>query len=367
MPEYKILLIFAFFTGKGGVAIFCRILLENLSSDFRTDYLLVGNRHGNSFIKKLFNLAHTAYKLITKLRNSNYDIIHINPSFKIHSLLRDSFYLLIIKKLGYGKRTVVFFHGWDDSLAKRVIRSSFYKSVFRKIYKEVGIIFVLCNQHKEHLANIGIELKKIKVTTTMYQRVGEIKEYSSKKTNEKVNILFMSRFVKDKGVYIAAEVGRILVANDIKNFQFIFAGDGPEYKNLKNYISRYGLKDYIAIPGFITGEKKQEILNNSDIFLFPTYYGEGCPLVILEAMGAGLVVVSTPVAAIPDIVKHDENGFIVNSTDPIVFYEAVKRLLDDRELLNRMQKVNKKKAEENYDAVTYTERMEKVYLSIIDE
>jgi len=137
----------------------------------------------------------------------------------------------------------------------------------------------------------------------------------------------MSRLVESKGVYIAAEVARLLVAAGLTHFKLIVAGNGPEYKGVRDYISRYGLEDYIETPGYVTGINKQEILRGSNIFLFPTYYGEGCPIVVLEAMGAGLAVVSTPVAGIPDIVEHGKNGFLIDSRNPQDFYKAVKTLI----------------------------------------
>jgi glycosyltransferase involved in cell wall biosynthesis len=134
--------------------------------------------------------------------------------------------------------------------------------------------------------------------------------------------------------------------------------------NLKSYISNHGLEGYIDVPGFISGETKKEILAKSDIFLFPSYCQEGCPVVILEAMVAGLAIVSTPAGAIPDIVKQNENGFIIDSRDPREFYEAIIKLIEDENLLRKIQKNNIEKAEENYETKIATRRIEALYLSI---
>jgi len=344
------------------------MLLNHLSSDFQPDLLTVGNRlyQGlwRNFIIKIFELIHAAYKLITQLKSGSYDIVHVNPSFKAYPLLRDSVYLLMIRRLGYGNRTVVFFHGWDGNFAERIIQSPFYKRIFGKLYKEVGVIFVLYHRCKEQLVNMGIEPQKIFVTTTMYERIDGIERFG-RGEDEKVNILFMSLFYKGKGVLITAKVAQLLVENGYHNFRLTCAGDGPLLTELKQFITQNGLKEYVETPGYVRGSQKEEILRKGDIFLFPTQLPEGCPVAIIEAMGAGQAVVSTPKGAIPDLIKDGENGFICDSQDPHVFYEAVKKLLDNRELLNKMQKANQKKAEENYEVKDYTRRIETVYWSLI--
>lgn len=368
MSGYQILVLTPFFMIREGVSIFCRMLLDNLSSDFHADYLEVGNRPGNhSFMRRFFYLIDSAHRLITKLRNCHYDVVHVNPSFSVYSLLRDSLYLSIISRFGHIDRTIVFFHGWDIGLAERMMSKSVWRSIFVEIYKGVGLIFVLHKRCEEQLLSMGINHQKIKVTTTMYvPSIGEGRRHSMENADERVIILFMSRMVEGKGAGIVAKVAKLLLENGYRDFHLIFAGVGPLLPELRKFTAENGLSEYVDIFGYVSGMKKQEILRKGDIFILPTWLHEGCPLAILEAMGAGQAVVSTPRGAIPDIVKDGENGFICDSKNPRVFYEAVRRLLDNRELLHNMQKVNKRKAEENYEAGTYMRSMEEVYLSVIN-
>jgi len=336
------------------------MLLTHLSADFQADRLTIGNqlewrRH---VAIKIFDVMDTAYQLIVRLKKKRYHIVQVNPSFKPYPLLRDSFYLWLINRLGYGSRTVVFFHGWDGDFAERIIHHPFYKRIFTGVYQSVGLIFVLYPRCKEQLVQMGIEPQKIKVTTTMYKRIDGLK----KERGEKVNLFFLSVFLKGKGVWIAARVAKLLVENGYHHFRFTFAGDGPLLPRLKAFVAENHLSEYVETPGYVRDTEKEELLRKSDILLFPTQLPEGCPVVVIEAMGAGQAVVSTPKGAIPDLIKDGENGFICDSQDPAVFYEAVKKLLDNRELLHRMQEANRKKAEENYEVKDYTRRMEEVYL-----
>jgi glycosyltransferase involved in cell wall biosynthesis len=273
----------------------------------------------------------------------------------------------MINMFHHTQKTVVFFHGWDQFLVEIIRRNAFWNRLIRFIYKRVSIIVVLFNSCREQLSELGFDPTKIKVETTMYATYWNPKEREQllkEKNTQKKTILFMSRFVSEKGVFIAADVARFLVQNRHNEFRFIFAGEGPELANLKSYISNHGLEGYIDVPGFISGETKKEILAKSDIFLFPTLCQEGCPVVILEAMGAGLAIVSTPAGAIPYIVEHNENGFIIDSKDPEDFYQAINKLILERDLLQSFQRANRKKAEENFEAKFVTQKMESLYLFI---
>ena len=132
-------------------------------------------------------------------------------------------------------------------------------------------------------------------------------------------------------------------------------------------MGKNGLAPYTSIPGYVKGKEKEKLLKESHIFLFPPEGHEGCPVSIMEAMGAGQAVVSTPRGAIPAVVDEGESGFIRDSEDPYVFYEVVKKLLDDLELLSRMQKAAQKKAEQNYEASVVTRQLENIYLQVIQE
>ncbi len=352
---------------KGGVSIFCQVLMENLSSSFETEHFQIANRPGNKNpIRRILFFFQDIFRLRKTLKKNEYDAIHLNPSLKVLSLLRDSFFLVYIYKF-YCKNILVMFHGWDTDLAGRVKNKAYYKKLFKYIYLKASVILVLCGQFKQQLIDIGIPSPKIKITTAMFQKDLIASRKKDKTVLQKTVILFMSRLVKNKGAYIAAETGKLLTENGYKDFSMIIAGDGPELEGIQRYIEKNRLGEYITTPGYISGEKKRDIFSKSDIFLFPTSYGEGCPAVVVEAMGAGLAVISTPVAAIPDIVENGLNGFIIGSKHPKEFFAAVVKLIEDRELLNKIKDRNKKKAAKKYEIKVITRKIELMYESLINK
>jgi glycosyltransferase involved in cell wall biosynthesis len=77
------------------------------------------------------------------------------------------------------------------------------------------------------------------------------------------------------------------------------------------------------------------LLTSADVFLL-TSISEGIPLTIIEAMVAGLPVVSTSVGGVPEVVEHEKTGLLAPARDPASLAEAILRLADDRALSHSM-------------------------------
>jgi glycosyltransferase involved in cell wall biosynthesis len=87
--------------------------------------------------------------------------------------------------------------------------------------------------------------------------------------------------------------------------------------------------------GWVTGENKEALLSTASIFVLPSYY-EGLPMSVLEAMAWGVPVITTPVGGIPEVVRHGEEGVIVQPGDIVGLTAALRQLLDDESLRQRL-------------------------------
>lgn len=356
------------FRCKGGVVNYSRILLEEISPNFQVDHQITGNRpENNNIFKKFLFPVYDTVRLIYKLFRYSYDIIHLNPSLLKNSIIRDSFYLLVLNIFGYSSRTVIFFRGWDENIIRRLGRSVLLKGIFLLLYQNVGKILVLATSFKQQLIELGIKEERVMVTTTMYKRSKDIIWENKNNGNGMINVLFMSRFVKNKGLNITCRVMKLMVESGYKNVRFILAGEGPEENKLYSFIDNNKLNEFVSLTGYVAGKLKNEVLAEGDIFLFPTKYVEGLPNAILEAMGAGLAIISTYVGGIPEVVEDGVNGFLHDSDDPRVFFNSVKKLIDNRHLLKDMQKRNRLKAENNYEASIVAKKIEGIYREIIKD
>lgn len=112
-------------------------------------------------------------------------------------------------------------------------------------------------------------------------------------------------------------------------------GDGPEHGALLAQVRRLGLEEQVAILGAVASDAEvRRWYARASVFCLPSEQ-EGFGIVFLEAMAAGLPVVSTTAAAIPEVVPDGRAGLLVAPRDPAALAAALLRLLGDPELQNR--------------------------------
>jgi glycosyltransferase involved in cell wall biosynthesis len=167
--------------------------------------------------------------------------------------------------------------------------------------------------------------------------------YNEKHHKSRFNVLFLSTFDKTKGVLDV--VNAIPEVSELHpDVEFIIAGNWHKKdvtEELKKYVKNNQTHP-ITIVAPAHGKRKYELLNNADIFVFPTYYPpEGHPWVIIEAMAAGLPIISTDQGAITESVIDGKNGFIVEKQNPGQIAKKIKLLIKNSELRNNMGKASR--------------------------
>ena len=103
---------------------------------------------------------------------------------------------------------------------------------------------------------------------------------------------------------------------------------------LKRLLQQKGIEKNVVFPGWVRGEEKDKLLRESDLFFLPSY-NEGMPMSILEAMGYGLPIISTPVGGIPKIVHNGKNGYLCEAGDVQAFSNALIEILTNDESRKR--------------------------------
>ena len=97
-----------------------------------------------------------------------------------------------------------------------------------------------------------------------------------------------------------------------ENILFLIIGSGPQEQNLKLKIEKLKLSKKILLTGAIPAANKY--LKAFDVFVLPSIK-EGLPYAILEAMAAGLPIVSSAVGGVPEIIEDNDNGFLISAKD----------------------------------------------------
>lgn len=132
------------------------------------------------------------------------------------------------------------------------------------------------------------------------------------------HVLYLSNFIREKGYPEVLEMANLerknVDAGNERRFHFDFAGkfyNENDQKEFMQYIQDHKLEEYVTYHGVVTGDKKRQLLWNCDLFALLTHYPkEGQPISILEAMGNGMVILTTDHAGIPDVVYDRRNGII---------------------------------------------------------
>ena len=359
MDRNKILILIPGPDARGGITNYYYSIRKHLDNNYI--FLVRGARkwpyHSNIF-KEFFRIVMDNILFLSILLTKNVKIVQTSTSLTSTALIRDSIYLFFAKV--FRLKTVIFFRGWDPSKEQKI------KWIFRKIIFASDAIIVLSEYVKSLLIKSGYK-NKIYAETTLVD-VDLLKNVSAEKIVEKyknkseINLLFMARIEKAKGIYQAIDTFK-LIKNKHSNVNLFVAGSGRAEEDAKNYVRENQINN-VFFTGFISGDKKIHYLESSHIYIFPSYYIEGMPNSVLEAMAFGLPVISRNVGGLLDIIKDYENGFITDSFDPLVFAELISKLLDDTDLMIKIALNNFYKAQKKFRSDIVAERLKKIFEQI---
>ncbi len=157
--------------------------------------------------------------------------------------------------------------------------------------------------------------------------------------DDKIKLVTLSRVVERKGHLYALKALQILIESG-RDISYDIIGDGGYKKDLELYVKKNNLENHVNFHGILPDEAIRRIFSYSDIFIHPNYAAnggrdfEGFGIVLLEAMSAGLPVMAGRNGGPADIIKHEDNGILVEGQDPIEIADAILRLKNDRVLIN---------------------------------
>lgn len=146
-------------------------------------------------------------------------------------------------------------------------------------------------------------------------------------------ILSVGRLVPKKGMRDLVTACGLLRDRGI-SFRCDIVGEGPLREELQQHIGELRLLDIVSLLGSMTHDHLIEVYGQATLFVLAPQITEngdrdGIPNVLVEAMAAGLPVVSTTVSGIPELVEHGRTGILVQPADPAALATAIAGLLPD--------------------------------------
>ena len=146
------------------------------------------------------------------------------------------------------------------------------------------------------------------------------------------------------------------------DWEAVIAGNGT-VETARERAAALGLADRVEIPGWVDAATVSSLLATADIFVLPSH-NEGLPVAILEAMGAGLPVVATPVGAIPELVIANENGILVPPGSASALAGALAALIRNPELRIRLGNSARHRVERHFRLEGTAERFVTLYRAL---
>jgi len=306
------------------------------------------NKHGEKIRELGFNLI--PIELDRHGGNLYYELILLLQVIKTYKRLKPEIvHHISTKPILYGTIAAVFskishvvntFPGFgylfNSQKIKHKIVSNILKKVFILLFKKKSLMVIVQNiDNAEYLVNEGICNKK---SITIIKGSGvDLGEYLPSNVKKKVPvILFAARLLWQKGIADFISAAGIVKKNR-ESVRFIIVGkpdtNNPDSVTIADLL-KWDVKERVEWWGYRSD--MATVIAQSSIVVLPTFYGEGVPRILIESAACGKPIITTNIPGCRDIVKHEINGFLVPTHDPVTIARYLERLIDDHELCLKM-------------------------------
>ncbi|HHT9114695.1 MAG TPA: glycosyltransferase [Candidatus Wunengus sp. YC65] len=259
------------------------------------------------------------------------------------------------------------FYGFDLT---QLPRENMWNKAYQRLFKEGDLFLVEGNNMKQSLMEIGCPGEKIVI-----QHIGVNTEKINFKERSfpsdwKIVILCCGRFVEKKGLIYALQALKLLISKN-PQIEFRIIGDGVLRNSIGSFIKENNLSPYVYLLGYQPHRVFVEELKKAHIYIQPSVTAQngdsegGAPTTLLEAQAAGVPVLSTYHADIPEIVVNGKSGFLVPERDARALAERLEYLIDHPEEWSTMGREGRRHVEMNYNICKETENLENIYDSLI--
>lgn len=309
-------------------------------------------------IAKLFKIFGVLLRSFGLMTTRRFESCCCPVSVNRNAFLKDALLLQLARF--FRVRTVLYAHG--NNLPDFYARSSpLVKKFIDRTFRNAAAAIVLGESLRFNFEK-WLPPEKIFVVPTGIEPLETVPETINQ--SSVTTVLYLGNLIREKGVFVLLEAARIL-ATKHGDVRFVFGGAwfrAGDEREAKEFVARNGLEKIIEFAGPVSGAAKWRLVFGSDILAFPTfYYNETMGLVLLEAMQAGLPVVATRRASIPEIIKDGTNGCLVEEQNAGDLAEKLEQLIGNPELRQRMGQANRERFKAYYTHEQYGQRMIDVF------
>lgn len=222
----------------------------------------------------------------------------------------------------------------------------FFERIIPWVYRKENFI-VVSPSTKRELSELGIDEERIAV---IYNGSDDCRVDLSadgsplEKYSGLPYFLWLSRVHKYKGIWTALEAFEEF-AKSHPDVKLMVAGDGPLLKKIPAWLKQRGLSNQVELLGFVSAERKRELLAGA-VALLQTSYKEGWGLTVVEAAKLGTTTIASDVPGLRDSVRNGETGLLFQAGDASACASEMDRIYCNDDLRTRLASAAKAYADE---------------------
>lgn len=360
-PETRVVLLGPALAAVSGVSTHLNQLFNSsLAEHVVLHHFQVGSEgRTESRASKLLRFLASPFTFTAFLLRHKPQIVHLNTSLMPKSYWRDIPYLLVASVLG--RKVVYQVHG--GALPQEFFAgNALLTSLLRRVLAMPDVV-VLLAQVELAAYRTFVPGQRLDVVANAIDATPLVAAPIHAKSGAPLHLAYLGRLAENKGIFETVEALAMLVREG-RDMHLSIAGGGPDEARLKSRVAELGLEARVAFLGPLFGDAKDALWRESDVFSFPTYHREGLPYALLEAMAAGAVPVTTPVAAIPDVMRDGVHGLLVKPRDAAGLARALARLDDDRTALAGMAEAGRARVLEAYTVDRLADDFRRLYADL---
>lgn len=312
--------------------------LQKMGVDCLEEIYVYGDKDKPTpILERVRRVLTTAFRFRKILKKHPVDLIHLNTSFDLKTVLRDSVSIFLMKP----KKAKIFFkvHG---SEAENFAKTNFIiRILIQYLIKKVDGLGIHTIEEKEHFLRLGFAEEKfyfVKNAVTIHKDLTENFNRQQKQKDECFEFLFVSRFIASKGLIETIQACEILKG---KGYKFVLncVGDGEIRAEAEREVEKLNLQNQVKFTGYIPENEVTNYFLNSDFFIFPTRHIEGFPNVLFKAVAVGMPVVTTKIRAAADYLIENENCLFCTQEPENIAGEIIE-LIENKEFQKKLSKNN---------------------------
>jgi glycosyltransferase involved in cell wall biosynthesis len=344
-------------TNVSGVTTLVNTIIKRSKNENRFFHFRLGKIDNQ---KKRLNWAFDQLNILPRLlkmiRKHRIDLVHLNAPFEKDAVIRD-YVVFYVSKYILKKKVVLHIHG-GYLLMNPPAPGSVFAYMIKKMFTDADVKIVLSELERQAILK-SYNINCIALPNAIDNMPGTM---PPKTFQGKLNFIFLGRLVESKGVFLIVDVFRELESY-FGSFHFDIYGNGPDMNKFLELLSDMKGLSY-TYKGVARGDEKWDALKAADVFLLPSLHGEGLPVALLEAMRCGCIPVVSDDASMPDVVRHNYDGFIVDKGSKEDLKSTLLNILENRNRLPAMSNAASETILEKYSIDTYLAQLNQLYTSI---